>query len=72
MCMQNICPRVTQIDVLTNISIFWQYEVDAEKISNLLNIPLYFDLEIYTTGRHDKVYIDYIYFSADINIDLRI
>ena len=31
-----------------------QYNVDAEKVANLLQIPLYFDLEIYTTSRQEK------------------
>lgn len=33
----------------------FQYNVDAEKVANLLQIPLYFDLEIYTTSRQEKV-----------------
>lgn len=32
-----------------------QYSVDAEKVTNLLQLPQYFDLEIYTTGRLEKV-----------------
>ncbi|XP_038630918.1 cohesin subunit SA-2 isoform X4 [Scyliorhinus canicula] len=31
-----------------------QYAVDAEKVTNLLQLPLFFDLEIYTTGRLEK------------------
>ncbi|MCJ8750321.1 hypothetical protein PDJAM_G00261920, partial [Pangasius djambal] len=31
-----------------------QYCVDAEKVTNLLQLPQYFDLEIYTTGRLEK------------------
>lgn len=34
---------------------FSQYAVDAEKVTNLLQLPQYFDLEIYTTGRLEKV-----------------
>lgn len=34
----------------------YQYSVDAEKVTNLLQLPQYFDLEIYTTGRLEKVY----------------
>ena len=37
--------------------IFLQYNVDAEKVANLLQIPQYFDLEIYTTSRQEK-YLD--------------
>ena len=29
-------------------------QVDADKLSNLLVIPQYFDLEIYTTSRQEK------------------
>uniref|UniRef100_A0A8C7MF00 Cohesin subunit SA n=1 Tax=Oncorhynchus kisutch TaxID=8019 RepID=A0A8C7MF00_ONCKI len=31
-----------------------QYSVDAEKVTNLLQLPQFFDLEIYTTGRLEK------------------
>ncbi|KQK77836.1 cohesin subunit SA-2 isoform X4 [Amazona aestiva] len=31
-----------------------RYSVDAEKVTNLLQLPQYFDLEIYTTGRLEK------------------
>lgn len=33
----------------------FQYSADAEKVANLLQIPQYFDLEIYSTGRMEKV-----------------
>lgn len=42
----------------TDIYIFFsfiQYSVDAEKVTNLLQLPQFFDLEIYTTGRLEKV-----------------
>lgn len=32
-----------------------QYAMDSEKITNLLQLPQYFDLDIYTTGRLEKV-----------------
>lgn len=32
-----------------------KYSIDAEKVTNLLQLPQYFDLEIYTTGRLEKV-----------------
>lgn len=35
--------------------IFLQYAVDSEKVTNLLQLPQFFDLEIYTTGRLEKV-----------------
>ncbi|KAF4795310.1 Cohesin subunit SA-1 [Turdus rufiventris] len=31
-----------------------RYSADAEKVANLLQIPQYFDLEIYSTGRMEK------------------
>lgn len=38
--------------------------MDAEKVTNLLQLPQFFDLEIYTTGRLEKVsqmfFLDYI------------
>ena len=34
---------------------FLQYNADAEKVANLLSIPLHFDLEIYTTSRQERV-----------------
>jgi len=32
-----------------------QYDVDEEKVANLLQIPIYFDLEIYVASRQEKV-----------------
>lgn len=29
--------------------------MDPEKVANLLQIPLYFDLDIYTSSRQEKV-----------------
>ena len=41
---------------VVNCSVFvLQYAVDAEKVTNLLQLPQFFDLEIYTTGRLEKV-----------------
>lgn len=31
-----------------------KYLMDSEKVANLLQIPLYFDLDIYTSGRQEK------------------
>lgn len=39
----------------TFICFVLQYAVDSEKVTNLLQLPQYFDLEIYTTGRLEKV-----------------
>lgn len=43
------------LGILNIFVIVWQYAVDAEKVTNLLQLPQYFDLEIYTTGRLEKV-----------------
>lgn len=43
------------LSINTNIFFPWQYSVDAEKVTNLLQLPQFFDLEIYTTGRLEKV-----------------
>ena len=32
-----------------------QYKLDEEKLALLLELPTYFDLEIYTTSRQEKV-----------------
>ena len=37
------------------LSFGFQYAVDAAKLTNLLQLPQYFDLEIFTTGRLEKV-----------------
>lgn len=46
--------KLTEHFIVTLPQLLAKYGADAEKVANLLNIPLYFDLEIYTTGRHDK------------------
>lgn len=37
-----------------------QYCVDIDKVTSLLQIPKYFDLDIYTTGRLEKVSFKYL------------
>ena len=39
----------------TNCIFVMQYVMDEEKIANLLQIPLYYDLEIYVSSRQEKV-----------------
>ncbi|XP_038630919.1 cohesin subunit SA-2 isoform X5 [Scyliorhinus canicula] len=55
--------KKTQLDDRTRITeqfstvlpqLLAKYAVDAEKVTNLLQLPLFFDLEIYTTGRLEK------------------
>eukprot|EP00918_Siedleckia_nematoides_P083545 GHVU01183142.1.p1 GENE.GHVU01183142.1~~GHVU01183142.1.p1 ORF type:complete len:1040 (+),score=187.25 GHVU01183142.1:368-3121(+) len=43
-----------------------KYTVDAEKVANLLQVPLYFDLEIYTTSRQEKNLDTLLRFITDI------
>ncbi|XP_053565729.1 cohesin subunit SA-1 [Bombina bombina] len=55
--------RKTQIDdrnkltdhfIVTLPMLLSKYSADAEKVANLLQIPQYFDLELYSTGRMEK------------------
>uniref|UniRef100_A0A4W3JGB3 Cohesin subunit SA n=1 Tax=Callorhinchus milii TaxID=7868 RepID=A0A4W3JGB3_CALMI len=55
--------RKTQIDDRTKLTeqfivvlpmLLGKYSVDSEKVANLLQIPQYFDLELYSTGRMEK------------------
>uniref|UniRef100_A0A671MUA1 Cohesin subunit SA n=1 Tax=Sinocyclocheilus anshuiensis TaxID=1608454 RepID=A0A671MUA1_9TELE len=55
--------KKTQLDDRTKITetfavalplLLAKYSVDPEKVTNLLQFPQYFDLEIYTTGRLEK------------------
>lgn len=32
-----------------------QYQTDSEKVANLLQIPQFFDLDVYSAGRMEKV-----------------
>lgn len=49
-----LCRKIFSLKLPFSSSIL-QYSVDAEKVTNLLQLPQYFDLEIYTTGRLEKV-----------------
>lgn len=46
--------RVTEHFAVALPQLLAKYSVDAEKVTNLLQLPQYFDLEIYTTGRLEK------------------
>lgn len=48
-------PRLFAFELFIFSLSILQYSVDAEKVTNLLQLPQYFDLEIYTTGRLEKV-----------------
>ncbi|XP_030638128.1 cohesin subunit SA-2 [Chanos chanos] len=46
--------KITEIFAVALPLLLAKYCVDAEKVTNLLQLPQYFDLEIYTTGRLEK------------------
>ncbi|KPP70893.1 hypothetical protein Z043_110241, partial [Scleropages formosus] len=46
--------RMTELFAVALPSLLAKYSVDAEKVTNLLQLPQFFDLEIYTTGRLEK------------------
>uniref|UniRef100_A0A8D0AR06 Cohesin subunit SA n=1 Tax=Sander lucioperca TaxID=283035 RepID=A0A8D0AR06_SANLU len=46
--------RMTELFAVALPPLLAKYAVDAEKVTNLLQLPQYFDLEIYTTGRLEK------------------
>ncbi|KAG9478496.1 hypothetical protein GDO78_013507 [Eleutherodactylus coqui] len=46
--------RLTELFAVSLPQLLAKYSVDAEKVTNLLLLPQYFDLEIYTTGRLEK------------------
>ena len=47
--------KLTEHMIQTLPQLLNKYLADPEKVSNLLVIPQYFDLEIYTTSRQEKV-----------------
>lgn len=49
--MQNVPALFMLVSGLWSV----QYQADAEKVANLLQIPQYFDLEVYSSGRMEKV-----------------
>uniref|UniRef100_A0A8C1JAQ5 Cohesin subunit SA n=1 Tax=Cyprinus carpio TaxID=7962 RepID=A0A8C1JAQ5_CYPCA len=46
--------RMTELFAIALPALLAKYSVDAEKVTNLLQLPQFFDLEIYTTGRLEK------------------
>eukprot|EP00062_Callorhinchus_milii_P001150 gi/632935928/ref/XP_007891756.1/ PREDICTED: cohesin subunit SA-2 isoform X1 [Callorhinchus milii] len=46
--------RITEHFTIVLPQLLTKYSIDAEKVTNLLQLPLFFDLEIYTTGRLEK------------------
>ena len=58
--------RLTEHFIVTLPQLLAKYNVDAEKVVNLLQIPLFFDLEIYTTSRQEKHLDTLLHHIADI------
>uniref|UniRef100_A0A286XRC4 Cohesin subunit SA n=1 Tax=Cavia porcellus TaxID=10141 RepID=A0A286XRC4_CAVPO len=54
--------KITELFAVALPQLLAKYSVDAEKVTNLLQLPQYFDLEIYTTGRLEKVkvFLDFL------------
>uniref|UniRef100_A0A8C3ALD9 Cohesin subunit SA n=1 Tax=Cyclopterus lumpus TaxID=8103 RepID=A0A8C3ALD9_CYCLU len=46
--------RMTELFAVALPPLLAKYAMDSEKVTNLLQLPQYFDLEIYTTGRLEK------------------
>uniref|UniRef100_A0A671KAD0 Cohesin subunit SA n=1 Tax=Sinocyclocheilus anshuiensis TaxID=1608454 RepID=A0A671KAD0_9TELE len=46
--------KITEIFAVALPLLLAKYSVDPDKVTNLLQFPQYFDLEIYTTGRLEK------------------
>uniref|UniRef100_A0A8C7Y749 Cohesin subunit SA n=1 Tax=Oryzias sinensis TaxID=183150 RepID=A0A8C7Y749_9TELE len=46
--------KITELFAVALPPLLAKYAVDAEKVTNLLLLPQFFDLEIYTTGRLEK------------------
>src|SRR5207237_8745016 len=46
--------RLTEHFIPTLPSLLAKFKADTDKVSNLLSLPQYFDLEIYTTSRQEK------------------
>lgn len=51
--------RLTEHYIQTLPLLLGKYIADPEKVANLLLIPQYFDMEIYTTSRQEKVSLSY-------------
>lgn len=47
--------RLTEHFIQTLPQLLNKYKADHEKLTNLLTIPQYFDLEIYTKNRQENV-----------------
>lgn len=45
--------KLTEHFIVTLPALLDKYSADSEKLANLLSIPQYFDLDLYTSGRQE-------------------
>ncbi|XP_067997205.1 cohesin subunit SA-2-like isoform X1 [Melanerpes formicivorus] len=48
------CTKITEHYIMVLPQLLAKYSTDAQKVANLLQIPQYYDLDIYTTGHLEK------------------
>uniref|UniRef100_A0A8C8RVQ7 Cohesin subunit SA n=1 Tax=Pelusios castaneus TaxID=367368 RepID=A0A8C8RVQ7_9SAUR len=48
------CTKITEHFIVVLPQLLAKYSADAEKVVNLLQIPQYYDLDVYSTGRLEK------------------
>ncbi|EMP32579.1 Cohesin subunit SA-2, partial [Chelonia mydas] len=48
------CTKITEHFIVVLPQLLAKYSADAEKVANLLQIPQYYDLDVYSTGRLEK------------------
>lgn len=53
--------RLTVHFITTLPALLENYHADHEKLSNLVSIPQYFDLDVYTTSRQENVCSNYFF-----------
>ncbi|XP_026698266.1 cohesin subunit SA-2-like isoform X2 [Athene cunicularia] len=48
------CTKITEHFIMVLPQLLAKYSTDAQKVANLLQIPQYYDLDVYSTGRLEK------------------
>ncbi|XP_074764100.1 cohesin subunit SA-2-like isoform X2 [Athene noctua] len=48
------CTKITEHFIMVLPQLLAKYSADAQKVANLLQIPQYYDLDVYSTGRLEK------------------
>ncbi|NWT01984.1 STAG2 protein, partial [Mionectes macconnelli] len=48
------CTKITEHFIMVLPQLLAKYSADAQKVANLLQIPQYYDLEVYSTGHKEK------------------